>query len=350
MEGMLPAMLDRVLGPIVRHTLELPRSVLRRIAGRPLRNDRGERLDLQTQVLLKLADVARIPKMHELEPGEGRASQDRNAALVDPWPTPVASVEDATFEGADGPVPVRIYRPRTTAPLPALVYFHGGGFVIGSFATHDGTCRSLAVEGGCAVISVDYRLAPEHPFPAAVDDCIAGFRWLREHADSLGIDPARIAVGGDSAGGNLAAVVCIAEREAGGRLPCFQLLIYPATDMTRAQPSHRSLGRGFFLESETIDWFLDQYLPPGTDLEQWRASPLFAETLEGLPPALVVTAGFDPLRDEGEAYAAALRDAGVAVTELREPGLVHGFVNMALIRQAAASRAAMGAHLRHALR
>lgn len=343
-------MLDRVLGPLVRHTLGLPRPVLRRIAGRALRNDRGDALDVQTQALLKLADLARVPKMHELRPSEGRAAQDRNAALVDPAPTPVASVDDTSFEGPGGPVAVRIYRPHGARPMPALVYFHGGGFVIGSFATHDGTCRALATEGECVVLSVDYRLAPEHPFPAAVDDCIAAFRWARDNARSLGVDPARIAVGGDSAGGNLAAVTCIAERNGGGALPCFQLLIYPATDMTRAQPSHRALGKGFFLETETIDWFLDHYLPPGTDRRQWRASPLFAESLEGLPPALVVTAGFDPLRDEGEAYAAALQAAGVTVSELREPALVHGFVNMALIRSTAASREAMGAQLRRAFR
>ncbi len=344
-------MLDHVLGPVVRHTLALPKPALRLLAGPPRRNDRGEPLDLQTQTLLRLADTARIPKMHELEPAEGREAQRRNAEMVDPWPTPMAQVEDRSVDGSSARVPVRIYRPRrTTAPLPALVYFHGGGFVIGGFDTHDGTCRALAAGADCVVVSVDYRLAPEHPFPAAVEDSRAAFRWVRENAETLGVDRERIAVGGDSAGGNLAAVVCLAEREEGAPLPSFQLLIYPATDMTRSLASHRTLGEGFFLETPTIDWFLDQYLPPGTDLRDWRASPLFAETLEGLPPAFVVTAGFDPLRDEGEAYAARLRDAGVQVTELRERGLVHGFVNMGVLDRAASNRATMGQHLRRALR
>lgn len=341
---------QRILALLVRHTLALPSRALRLFAGPPRRNDRGAPLDLQTQALLRLADLARVPKLHELRPVEGRLAQDQNAELVDPWPTPVAEVLDHDFEGPAGRVPVRVHRPRRSdRPMPALVYFHGGGFVIGGFATHDGTCRALAAGGDCVVVSIDYRLAPEHPFPAAVDDALAGFRWVRDHAESLGVDPARVAVGGDSAGGNLAAVVCLLERDAEGAPPAFQLLIYPATDMTRSFPSHRALGGGFFLETPTLDWFLDHYLPPSVDRRDWRASPLFAETLAGLPPALVVTAGFDPLRDEGEAYAARLRDAGVGVVELREPGLVHGFVNMALLKKAARSRAEMGRHLRRAL-
>lgn len=341
----------RILGPVVRHTLALPQRLLRVLAGSTRRNDRGARLDLQTQALLRLADLARVPKMNELPPAEGRKAQNENAELVAPWPTPVAEVEDSSFDGPGGPVPLRIYRPRRAEKaLPALVYYHGGGFVVGGLRTHDGTCRALAAGGDCVVISVDYRLAPEHPFPAAVDDARAAFRWVRENAETLAIDGERIAVGGDSAGGNLAAVVCLAQREENAPRPTFQLLIYPATDMTRALPSHQTLGEGFFLESETIDWFLEQYLPPGTDLRDWRASPLLAESLEGLPPALVVTAGFDPLRDEGEAYAERLRAAGVTVEEMREPGLVHGFVNMALIDRAERSRAAMARHLRRALR
>lgn len=340
----------RLLGPIVRHCLALPERALGLLAGPTRRSDRGQPLDLQTQALLRLADLARIPKMNELEPTEGREAQNRSAELVDPSPTPVAQVEDRSFQGPGGRVPVRIYRPRRATSLPALVYFHGGGFVVGGLRTHDGTCRALAVGGDCVVISVDYRLAPEHPFPAAVEDARAGFRWVRSEADSLGVDKERIAVGGDSAGGNLAAVVCLAERDEGAPLPRFQLLIYPATDMTRALPSHRTLAEGFFLEAETIDWFLEQYLPPGTDLRDWRASPLLSDSLAGLPPALVVTAGFDPLRDEGEAYAQKLRDAGVATVELHEPGLVHGFVNMAVLRRAAQSRATIASHLRRALR
>jgi acetyl esterase len=190
-------------------------------------------------------------------------------------------------------------------------------------------CASLAAQATCVVISVDYRLAPEHPFPAPVEDAVACCRALRSRAPELGLDPERLAVGGDSAGGNLATVACRLLRDAGDPLPRGQLLIYPATDMTRSCESHRTLARGFYLEEPTIQWFLDHYLPAPAAALDPRASPLFAERLDGLPPAHVVLAGFDPLRDEGERYAEQLEAAGVPVTRQAEPSQIHGFINLA---------------------
>ena len=341
-------MLDRVLGPAARSLLGLPDVALRLIAGRARHNDRGDALDLRMQALLRLAEVLRLPKMHELEPAQGRRAQLENARLVDPSPPEVSHIENRFLLGPDGPIPLRVYRPRRET-LPILVFLHGGGFVIGGLDTHDGFCRALAMSADCIVVSVDYRLAPEHRFPAAVEDSRAAFRWAREHAAELGGDPERVAIGGDSAGGNLSAVVCHLERDAGEPMPCFQLLIYPAADMTMSMPSIRALGEGFFLEKVGMDWFLDHYLVSDDQRTDPRASPLFLESCEGLPPAHVVTAGFDPLRDEGEAYAQKLRDDGVTVTEQREADLVHGFVNMAIVPRAAEARERVASALRAAL-
>jgi len=342
-------MIDRLLGPAARAVLGLPIRTLRRIAGPPRHNDRGDLLDPRMQALLRLADVARLPKMHELEPAQGRRAQLENARLVDPSPPEVKHIENRFFQGPDGPIPLRVYRPRREK-LPIFVFLHGGGFVIGGLDTHDGFCRTLAMSADCIVVSVDYRLAPEHRFPAAVEDSQAAFRWVREHAAELGGDPERVAIGGDSAGGNLSAVVCHLERDAGEPMPCFQLLIYPATDMTMSMPSIRTLGEGFFLEKVGMDWFLDNYLETEEQRRDPRGSPLFLESCEGLPPAHVVTAGFDPLRDEGEAYAQKMRDDGVVVTEQREASLVHGFVNMAIVREAQRAREDVARALRAALR
>jgi acetyl esterase len=208
-----------------------------------------------------------------------------------------------------------------------VVYFHGGGHVIGDLDTHDQPCRFFAREVPALILAVDYRLAPEHRFPAAVDDALAGFSWACEQATRLGADQARIAVAGDSAGANLAAVVCRLARDEGGPLPVFQALIYPVIDFSAKRRSHELFGEGFFLTSEEMDWYRERYLVSEQDRTDPRASPILAADLFGLPPAFVVTAGFDPLRDEGEDYAARLREAGVDVTLRRESDLVHGFIS-----------------------
>jgi acetyl esterase len=211
------------------------------------------------------------------------------------------------------------------------VYFHGGGWVIGDLESHDQVCRALANAARCTVVAVDYRLAPEHKFPAAVEDAIAATRWVSDNAQSLGIDASRLAVGGDSAGGNLAAVVSLDARDRGGPPLVFQLLIYPGTDMRMDWPSHLRHAGQLPLRRPTMQWFVGHYLRgPGDELD-WRASPLRAPSFRNLPPALVVTAGFDPLSDEGEAYARALSDGGVPVTHRRFDGQIHGFLNMGRI-------------------
>ena len=251
--------------------------------------------------------------------------------FTQPVPPPIGSVRDLAAPGPHGPIPLRLVRPAGVADavaLPLLVYFHGGGWVIGDLDTHDVACRTLAASAGIAVLAVDYRLAPEHRFPAAVDDCIAAVRFARAEAAALGADAARIAVGGDSAGGNLAAVVCLALRDAGEPLPAFQLLIYPATDMRAVAPSHTANGQGYMLTADSIAYYRGHYMPDAAEWADWRASPLLAADHAHLPPALVLTAGFDPLRDEGRQYADALSGAGVACQYICFERQIHGFVTM----------------------
>jgi len=273
------------------------------------------------------------PPLSQQTPEEARAGFTVLAAVAgapeDPVPT-----EDRSVPGPAGDIPVRIYRPERDHPLPVVVYFHGGGWVIGDIASHDTICQRLAAGVAALVVSVDYRLAPEHPFPAAVDDCDAATRWVSARAAEFGGDPARLAVAGDSAGGNLAAVVAIHARDAGGPPIAYQLLIYPGTDMTCSLPSHTQNGKGYLLDSDTIGWFSDNYLAEA-DPRHPDASPLLADDLSGLPPALVVTAEFDPLRDEGEAYAERLRQAGVTVTTSRYDGMIHGFYGLDSVFDAA---------------
>jgi acetyl esterase len=283
-------------------------------------------LDPQARTLLDQLETLGAPPMSEQTPEEARAGFALLAAIAGPAEEPVPT-DDRSVPGPAGDIPVRIYRPRADEALPVVVYFHGGGFVIGDIATHDTTCQRLAAGVRAVVVSVDYRLAPEHHFPAAVVDCEAATAWVSAHASELGGDAARLAVAGDSAGGNLSAVVARRARDAGGPPIAFQLLVYPATDMTCALPSHAENGTGYLLDSDAIGWFLDNYLT-GADRRQPDASPLFVDDLSGLPPAFVLTAEFDPLRDEGEAYAERMRQAGVPVETSRYDGMIHGFYGL----------------------
>ena len=283
-------------------------------------------VDEQVRVLLDAFKELGFPGFAALQVDQARALF---AQMERPPGEPVATVEDRVVPGPAGDLPVRLYRPAGEAPLPLLVFFHGGGWTIGSIAGHDNLCRALANHAGCAVLSVEYRLGPEHRYPAAAEDAWAATRWAAEHAAELGADPARLAVGGDSAGGNLAAVVTLEARAAGGPAIAYQLLIYPATDLrSHDWASYRENGEGYFLELRDMRWFEGHYLSSEADAEEWRASPAAAESHAGLPPALSITAEYDPLRDQGEAYADLLRAAGVPVNVVRYPGMIHGFMSM----------------------
>jgi acetyl esterase len=287
-------------------------------------------LDPQVQWLLDLVKQADRPMLDSLSPPEARKQFDETMPALDAKPAPMAEVRDLQAPGPHGPIPLRFYRPEGAgaAPGPLLVFYHGGGWVIGGLQSHDAVCRALAAKAHCRVVSVDYRLAPEHKFPAAVDDAFAALQWIAGNAAAFGADAKRIAVGGDSAGGNLSAVVAQLARAAGGPALCFQLLIYPATDLRGGTASHRDFAEGYFLTSQLMRWFFGHYVRTEADKADLLASPLLAKSLAGLPPALVVTAGFDPLQDEGKAYAERLAADGVK-TELRHyPGLIHGFFNM----------------------
>ncbi|MCL6637075.1 MAG: alpha/beta hydrolase [Alicyclobacillus sp.] len=242
---------------------------------------------------------------------------------------PVAKVEDQTVSGPGGNIPVRVYWPRFGARLPVLVYLHGGGWVFGTLDSVDDTCRALANAADCVVVSVDYRLAPEHKFPAAVEDAYAVLRWLSDHAPEIGADAGRLAVGGESAGGNLAIACTLLARDQGGPSLVAQLLAYPITDYNLDTASYRENAEGFFLTRRAMQWYWEQYLARPEDADNPLAAPLRAVSHAGLPPALIFTAEYDPLRDDGEAYAARLRAAGVPVAAVRMPGLIHGFFSNA---------------------
>jgi acetyl esterase len=285
----------------------------------------------QARALLRLIEDMGVAPVHTLPHEEARRVYRERRGFTQPAPPEVAELRALAADGPGGPVPLRLYRPLGSDPalaLPVLVFFHGGGWTIGDLETHDTLCRELANGAGCAVVAVDYRMGPEHRFPAAVDDSIAATHWVARHAAELGVDASRMAVGGDSAGGNLAAVVAIAARDAGELRLRLQLLVYPATDMRAGAPSHTVNGQGYLLTSDTIRWFHDQYIDdPRHDLD-WRASPLLHEDLSGLPPAFVLTAGFDPLRDEGAQYAQRLSEAGVRSTLVCFERQIHGFILM----------------------
>lgn len=306
-------------------------------------------LDPQARALLDLMLQRGVPPVHTQTPAEARAAYRDRRSFAQPDPPPVGRVRDLQAAG----VAMRLVRPASVsddAALPVLVYFHGGGWVIGDLDTHDVLCRSLAAGAGCAVLAVDYRLGPEHRFPAAVDDCVAALRFVQAEGDGLGLDTSRIAVGGDSAGGNLAAVVCLAQREAGLPLPAFQLLIYPATDQRAVAPSHTSNGQGYLLTTDSMAYYRGHYIADAAQWTDWRASPLLATDHAGLPPALVLTAGFDPLRDEGRQYADALSAAGVPTQYVCFERQIHGFITMGrLIAEANTAVDLCAAALRRAL-
>jgi len=284
-------------------------------------------LDPQAQALI--AAAAGLPPTETLSPDELRAGLHERARLTSGEPQPVAQVADASLPGPAGPIPVRVYVPAGTLPLPGLVYFHGGGWVAGDLETHDVLCRALANGAGCTVVAVHYRRAPEAKFPAAIDDAVAATRWVAEHASELGIDPQRLAVGGDSAGGNLAAAVCLVLRDSGGPRLVHQLLIYPVTDCTFETPSYRDKADGYRLTRAAMQFYWNHYLRDPSDADDPRASPLRAADVSNLPSAYVITAEYDPLRDEGRAYAERLRATGVPVVHHDEPGMIHGYLGSA---------------------
>ena len=290
-------------------------------------------LDAEARFLLDLMEQAvknGRPQLTSLPHAVGRVAVDKMSEDSEADPPEVAATIDGTIAGPGGAIRYRRYRPLGVADgaLPTLIYYHGGGFVIGNIETHDSTCRRLANRSRCQVISIDYRLAPEHPFPASTDDGVATFRHIRDNAATFGVDAVRIAVGGDSAGGMIAAVICQTCRDSGEATPAFQMLIYPATDSSRDSGSRKSFAEGYFLTRDLMDWFWKAYTPAGTDQADLRLSPLLARDFKDLPPAFVLTAGFDPLRDEGRAYADRLIEAGVKTTYVNYPGTIHGFFSL----------------------
>jgi acetyl esterase len=298
-------------------------------------------LDPQVRVFLDQLASLDAPGYPALGVEESRRIYSLRADLNFPAPE-VGAVFERAAEGPLGAVPLRVYRgfgSAADAELPALIYFHGGGWVLGDLDTHDAICRELANLAQCAVLSVAYRLAPEYKFPQPLDDAIAAARWIAANAQSLGIDPSRIAVGGDSAGATLAAVVAHVFRSSGGPRLTMQILFYPPTDLMSDSASHLEFAQGYGLTRESVLWFRDQYLRDEADADDWRASPLRAPDHRNLPPAYVLTAGYDTLRDEGRLYAEALQRAGVTTTYECFEGMIHGFINL--------GRVLAGAH--HAL-
>jgi acetyl esterase len=304
-------------------------------------------LDPQAKALLDL--MPPMPDFTTLDLALVRAGM--TAGVLDTAePEAVANVENRTIPGPAGQIPVRVYTPSESGPHPGLVFFHGGGFVLCNLDTHDGICRSLTNAAGCVVVSVDYRLAPEYPYPAAPEDCYAATQWIAKNGSELGIDVSRLAIGGDSAGGNLTAVTALMARDRGGPALRFQLMIYPVTVCGFETASYRENGEGYFLTTGMMRWFWDKYLADPKQASEGYASPLRAANLANLPPGLCITAGYDPLRDEGEAYAERLRKDGVDVRTSRYSGMFHGFLSMtAQLDQARKAVVEAGAALRAAL-
>lgn len=322
----MASLLDRVpsswLVGAVRGLFGLPKPIRALLAGPPVRSE-GQSLDADMRLLLRLVKLENF-SMSGSTPARGRAAIEDNAPATS-GPIMPCQVRDLQVAGS---IPARLYTPvDLAAGSPLLVFFHGGGWVVGSLDSHDNTCRFLAENAGARVLSVDYRLAPEHPFPAAADDALAAFDHAVGHAEELGADPALVAVGGDSAGGNLAAVVCHQRARSGGRVPVFALLFYPVVDPAARRASRERYGEGRFLTDADMTWFEGHYLPDPADRADPRVAVLRAEDLSGFPPTYLATAGFDPLRDDGEAFGARLREFGVPVALRRHPDLIHGFIS-----------------------
>jgi acetyl esterase len=287
-------------------------------------------LDPQVETLLRSLSERKAPRIWEIPVPEGRAMYRSTARALELKDVSIGRIENREIDGPAGKIPVRLYTPvgASSGLLPLLVYFHGGGFVIGDLETHDTTCRLICNESGVRLMAVDYRLAPENKFPAALEDAFAAVAWAEKNATDINVDANRIAVGGDSAGGCLAAQICLRARDEKAPHVAFQLLIYPGLDMNSDTPSRRRYAKGYILEEDSIKWFYKQYVPEGMSLEDRELSPLRADDFSNLPPAHIVTAEFDPLRDEGSAYADQLRAAGVEVTHIDYEGMIHGFCNM----------------------
>ena len=317
----------RLESAFVRTLMALPESVLRRLAGRPIEVD-GQRLEADSQLLLRLRNLASKKPYNELPVSDARRTLEEDAASMRGALVRVAEVRELAVAG----LPARLYVPEAETDA-LLVYFHGGGWVLGSLESHEQPCRFLAARGGVRVLSVDYRLAPEAKFPAAVDDALAAFAWARDHAAELGSDPARVAVGGDSAGGNIAAVVA----QHANPKPALALLIYPVCDLSKKHASCRLFGDRFLLTERNMDWYRANYLPDEQAGEDPRASPLLADDLADLPRTYLAVAGFDPLRDEGLAYGRRLEEAGVEVEVALHPGLQHGFANTTGVNRTSAA-------------
>jgi acetyl esterase len=296
-------------------------------------------LDPDAERVLELVRLSGRPPYEMLTPPEARALFLAGRDVLSPEPQPIGEIRRFAAPRTDGEaIRLRLYRPFgavSSSILPGLVFFHGGGWVIGDLESHDSMCRHLANGAGCVVVAVDYRLAPEHKFPAAVEDCWTATKWVAAAGTALGIDSDRLAVGGDSAGGNLAAVVSLLARDRGGCRLRYQLLLYPPVDLEGRHPSHSRFADGYLLTRATMGWFCEQYLRRPEDVTNWCASPLHAADFAGLPPAFVMTAGFDPLCDEGSAYAGRLREHGVAVHHRHVPAQIHGFLLMGKVIRAA---------------
>jgi acetyl esterase len=328
-----PRLSPQIEHRIVRTACGLSPRMIRRLIGAPPRLD-GQELAPDIQMLLELDRRTGTTSLVEGRTVEQARAENRvGAAVVSGPPRPMARVENLSIPGPGGEMAARLYVSlgAPQPPQPLLVYFHGGGWVIGGLDTHDGVCRFLADHGGCRVLSVDYRLAPEFPFPLPVEDAVAAFAWAHEHAAELGGDPERMAVGGDSAGGNLSTALCLQNRDAGNPQPAMQLLLYPVTDAVGGQQSRDTFAEGFLLTRADMEWFENHYIPDRIDDDEPRASMMRAADVSGLPPAYVATSGFDPLRDEGEIYAARMREAGVRVVLQRHSTQIHGFANLTAI-------------------
>jgi acetyl esterase len=289
----------------------------------------GRTMDPKAQIVGEFVKSIRVPGYFPPLP-ELRQQLRTMVALMDEPAPKLARIDDIRIPGPAGPIPARVYDAAApgASPRAVVAYFHGGGWVQGDLETHHGLCARVAERAGVIVVAVDYRLAPEHTFPAAGEDCFTAYRWLRAHAGELGGDARRVAIAGDSAGGNLSAVVSQMAALAGVSVPTCQALIYPAVDFALDTPSHRELEHGHIIPRDRIVWYAEQYLPAGADRNDPRASPLRAKDLEGQPPTLIVTAGFDPLRDEGHAYAERLRADGVDVVYREYPGQIHAFISL----------------------